>query len=103
VLLSDAGVLVASAPEFILMVRSWHQYLPRLAGFSLQFEERSSLLVASWGFSVPLPFWSGKLLVQGSSPGVVVTKGVSDFSLRKDAHITDLVLLMLVVTTLVSE
>ena len=33
----------------------------------------------------------------------VATEGVSNFSLRQDAHVTDLVLLILVITTLVNE
>ena len=41
-------------------------------------------------------------LFRSRLPDVVAVEGVSDFSLRKDAHVTDLVLLMLVVTTPVS-
>ena len=41
-------------------------------------------------------------LFRGRLLDVVAFEGVSVFSLRKDAHVIDLVLLMLVVTTLVS-
>ena len=49
-----------------------------------------------------MPFWPDRLLVQCHLLDIVAAEAISDFSLKKDAHVTDLAFLMLVVITLIS-
>jgi len=63
----DAYALAAFTPEFIFRVT----VLTSISFLSCKLlsavRGRSPLLVASWEFSVFLPFWPGGLLVHGSS------------------------------------